>query len=612
MTNRLIILLLLLCGTARAQAPAGTYLHNLSKRVSVDVKHERVSDVLSKMSKAGDFYFAYNGALFKQDSLVNLNMRNAPVRDVLDQMFEGKVDYKENAEYIILRSAEHHLTIEPENITTADNLYLISGYVVDTRSGRKVKQASVYEKRLLQSTLTDNDGYFKLRFKGEHKEVILTASKENYRDTALVFLADINIKPESYNDPDKEKGSRFSNAIEQLGIGRFFISSRQRIQNMNIPNFFANTPFQASLTPGLSSHGMMSSKVVNKVSLNILGGYSAGVDGFEMAGVFNLTKGEVHKVQVAGVFNAVGGSVKGLQMAGVMNDIGGGQQGFQIAGVFNNIHESADGMQMAGVGNFVRKDMNGVQFAGLGNIVSANTDGFQMAGLTNITSKNFRGVQFAGLGNIVSRNSGGFQLAGLGNITSRQSRGVQFAGLFNYARENKGFQFGLINISDKSTGTSLGLINFVGNGYHKISLSTNELINANVAYKMGNANLYNILLAGKNFSDSARVETFGLGFGHDFIFNKRLSVATELTFQYLYLGSWKYANTLTRFQANLQVQIFNGLTLFGGPVYSYYNTDAPAGFSVKGYKQQVYPDKHHNFGGNNKGWFGWNVGITLF
>lgn len=596
MNIKLTLLFLFLYGATQAQTSIAKYQQNLSKRVSFDIKQEKVSSVLSKMSKAGDFYFAYNGVLFSQDSLVNLNVRNTPVRDVLDKMFDGKVDYKENAEYIILRYAVNHLTIEPENITTAENLYMISGYVVDTQTGKKVKQASVYEKRLLQSTLTDNDGFFKLRFKGDHKEVILNASKETYRDTALVFLADITIKPESYDDPDKEKGTFFSNAIEDLGIGRFFISSAQRFQNLNIPNFFANTPFQASFTPGLSSHGMMSSRVINKVSLNVLGGYTAGVDGFEMAGLFNLTKGDARKFQAAGVFNVVGGSV----------------EGFQIAGLHNDVRGKLNGVQAAGVLNVVKTDANGVQIAGISNIVSGNMKGVQAAGVVNIVSKENNGIQIAGLGNINSKSSSGVAVAGLGNLTSGSSSGVQLAGLFNYARNNKGFQLALINFSDTSTGTSLGLLNFVGNGYHKISIYANELTNTNVAYKTGNANLYNVIFAGKNFSDSSRVETIGLGFGHDFIFNKRLSIAPELSFQYLYLGHWKYGNTLTKLQLNLQIQLFKGVTIFGGPSYSYYNSDAPPGSSAKGYRQEVPPRKHHTFSGNNQGWYGWNAGITIF
>ena len=552
--------------------------HHLDKLISMNIKNERVSDVLGKMSKAGGFYFSYSGRLFSQDSVLSIKTHNQPVRDVLDQLFSGKVDYKEFNEHIILRYAAHHFTIEPENITSAEGLYIISGWVVDTESGIRVKQASVYEKRLLPSTLTDQNGYFTLKFKGEHKEVILTASKENYRDTSLVFLADIKVKPEGYKD-SKETAGNFQNGVETSGFSRFFISSRQRIQSMNIPDFFANMPYQASLTPGLSSHGLMSSQVVNKFSLNLIGGYTAGVNGIELGGMFNISKGEVKKLQVAGLFNAIGGSVEGIQLAGLLNDVRTDVSGVQVAGLFNS----------------VRKKMSGVQIAGLANLVLDTVGGTQAAGLFNITTQEAAGVQ----------------IAGIGNIATRSFRGTQIAGVFNYAKEMHGIQIGLINLSENNDGVSIGLINFVKNGYNKISLSSNEFINANVAYKMGNAKLYNILFVGKNFSKTERVETVGFGFGHDFLFNNRFSMGLEFSSQYVYLGNWDYANFLNRFQGNLQYQLLKGITLFGGPVYSVYTSDAPVGSSGKGYKQQVYPNKRHDYSPSIKGWFGWNVGITL-
>lgn len=571
---------MMLPGFCIAQTAIVDYRHNLDKLISLNIKAQPVSEVLNKMSKAGEFYFSYSGKLFNQDSVVSLNMQNKPVRDVLDQLFTGKVDYKEIGEHVILRYAANHFTIEPENITSADRLYLISGHVIDTETGRKVKQASVYEKRLLQSTLTDDDGYFKLRFKGDHTEVILTASKENYRDTSLIFLADIKVKPEGYKDPDDENAKGFLSDLEDSAFSRFFLSSRQRIQSLNIPDFFANTPFQASLTPGLSSHGSMSSQVINKVSLNIIGGYTAGVNGFEMAGVFNITKGDVKKFQIAGVFNGIGGSVDGLQVAGLAND--------------------------------VRTKVNGVQAAGLINHVKGDMDGVQIAGLANIVSRAVHGTQIAGLGNFSARKTEGMQIAGLGNITSQSLRGMQIAGLFNYSKEMNGVQIGLININGRSTGYSIGLINYSQHGYHKISVSANETINTNVAIKTGNSKLYNIIMAGKNFSDSSKIEAFGLGFGHDFLFSNKISLAAEISGQYLYLGNWDDTNTLARFQTNLQVQLVKGLTIFGGPAYSVYWTEGANGSPGKGYSKQVEPANAHSFSTQMKGWWGWNVGITLF
>ncbi|ARS38209.1 hypothetical protein CA265_00275 [Sphingobacteriaceae bacterium GW460-11-11-14-LB5] len=576
MKTRLIILLLFISGYCSAQVTTVDYRRNLSKGVSLNVKQEKVGNVLQMLSKAGGFYFSYNGVLFRQDSLVNLNVRNVPVREVLDHLFDGKVDYKENAEYIILRYAVNHLTIEAEHIANGDNEYAISGYVVDTRTGNKVKQASVYEKKLLQAALTDNSGYFTLRFRGEHSGVILTASKETYRDTALVFLADINIKPGKYEDPDKEKGAFFSNTFGGRGIWRFLLSSKQRIQNLNIPDFLAQTPFQASFTPGLSSHGSMSSSVVNKASLNILGGYTAGTNGFEIAGVFNLTKGDIKKIQMAGLFNVVGGSVKGTQLSGAYNDVNLNMDGVQVAGLLNRVESNVRGLQLAGAGNIAGKDVKGAQVAGLIN---------------------------------VSKNTTGVQLAGVLNKTSGRLKGMQLSGLVNHAQNMDGFQLGVVNLADSSSGVSIGLINLSDNGYRKITVYSNELINTNIAFKTGNANLYTLLIAGKNFSDTARLFTFGLGLGHDFILNKRFSVAAEGTIQSIYPGRVEEANTLYRLQTHLQFNVLSRLAFFAGPAYSYY----VKGEAIPGETDQkeVAPAWHRRFKNGTQGWLGWNFGLTV-
>ncbi|WP_343533412.1 hypothetical protein [Pedobacter sp.] len=596
MKKQLFILLLLISTICAAQTSVVNYNQsNLAKRVTMDIKEEKIGLVLQKIGKAGSFYFTYNGALFARDSIVNVNVRNKPVREILDQLFEGKVDYKENDEYIILRYAVNHFSIEAESIVTAENLYSITGRVVDIQTGKRVKNASVYEKRLLQSALTDDEGFFSLKFKGEHNGIILTASKETYRDTSIIFLSSIDVKPKGYDDPDKEKGTFMSNMLDNLKIGRWLTSSKQRIQNMNIPNFLANMPVQASLTPGLSSQGSMSGSVVNKFSLNLVGGYTAGVDGLEMAGVFNLNKADVRYVQVAGVLNIVGGNTEGVQMAGVFNMVGKNANGAQLSAVYNHVKGNVDGIQMSTI-----------------NYVDGSTEGLQLSAVSNTVSGNLRGFQMTGLLNIVRKETKGMQLSAVGNAALKEMRGLQISGVFNYAKHNRGLQLGLVNISETSTGVSLGLINIVKHGYHKLSISSNDLINANVSFKSGNANLYTIFMLGKNFVDNEKIETFGLGLGHDFFAGKTLSFSTETTTQHLHLGRWDYANILNKFHLNFQLKLFKGFSIYGGPVLNYYVTEAPDNYVIAtGYKSQIAPSNSKKINGNNA-WLGWSAGFNLF
>lgn len=595
MKIKLFTVLLFISSFCAAQTAVNYNQSNLAKLVTLDLKAHKISQVLQKIGNAGGFYFTYNGALFGQDSIVNLSVRNQPVREVLDQLFDGKVDYKENAEYIILRYAVNHFAIEAESIVTAENLYAITGWVIDTQTGKKVKNASVYEKRLLQSVLTDDEGFFSLRFKGTHDAIVLTASKETYRDTSIVFLSSINVKPQRFDDPDKDKGTFMSNLLDNIKIGRWLTSSKQRIRNINLPDFLTNMPVQASLVPGLSSHGSMSGSVVNKFSLNLIGGYTAGVNGAELAGVFNINKADVKYMQVAGVLNLNGGNTEGAQIAGVFNVVGQDANGVQVSGIYNHVRGNSNGIQVS-TANFTRGFVEGMQISAVGNL----------------TSQNLRGIQLTGLLNLVRRDVNGFQISGVANSALQNLRGLQLAGIINYAKHNKGFQLGLINVADTSSGVSLGLLNFVKHGYHKISVSSNDLINANIAFKGGNAALYTIFLLGKNFVESENIETFGFGLGHDFLAGKRISFSTELTAQHLHLGRWDYANILNKFHLNLQLRLFKGLSMYGGPVLNYYVSEAPIGYiSANGYKSQISPSHSKKIHGN-EGWLGWSIGINLF
>lgn len=595
MKIRLFITLLFISSFCAAQTAVNYNQSNLAKLVTLDLKAHKISNVLQKIGNAGGFYFTYNGALFGQDSIVNLNVRNKPVREVLEQLFDGKVDYKENAEYIILRYAVNHFAIEAESIITAENLYAITGRVVDTQTGKKVKNASVYEKRLLQSALTDDEGFFSLRFKGAHDAIVLTASKETYRDTSIVFLSSIDIKPKGYNDPDKNKGTFVSNLLDNIKIGRWLTSSKQRIRNINVPDFLTNMPVQASLVPGLSSHGSMSGSVVNKFSLNLIGGYTAGVDGAEIAGVFNINKADVRYAQVAGVLNLTGGTTEGVQVAGVFNVVGQNANGVQVSGVYNHVRGKTNGIQVS-TANFTRGLVEGMQISAVGNVAGQKLRGFQLTGFLNL----------------VRRDVDGFQISGVINSALQNLKGVQLSGILNYTKHNKGFQLGLVNVADTSSGVSFGLINFVKRGYHKISISSNDVINTNIAFKGGNSSLYTIFLLGKNFVAQENIETFGLGFGHDFFAGKRFSFSTELTAQHLHLGRWDHANILNRFQLNLQLRLSKLLSIYGAPVLNYYVSEAPTDYVVaSGYKSQISPSYSKDIRGH-KGWLGWSVGVNLF
>jgi len=586
----------------------------LSKSISLDVNRQRLDNVLEILSNKGDFYFSYNSKIVKKDSLVSLSVRDKTVREILSLLFNTTYEFRESGNYVIIRKSPIRMTMVTNKTSVEEKIYSVSGYVFDEQSGIAINEASVYEKKQLASALTNGDGYFKLKLKSSKASTAtITISKEFYEDTSIVIEPRhkqeltvtmmplekeedrVTIAPEDYLVPDSLKAQAVADTlsqqtvppinlsnVERTGMGKFLLSTKQRIQSLNLNHFFTTRPFQVSFVPGLGSHGKMSGQVVNNFSLNVLGGYTAGTNGAEIGGVFNIDKKEVKYFQAAGVFNVVGGQV----------------HGFQVAGVNNTVLDTTFGFQAAGVNNLVKG-----KFAG-----------FQVGGVYNHVSDSVKGVQAAGVANFARRKLSGVQIAGVTNFSNKETVGVQIAGVCNYSKKLRGVQIGLINIADTSEGFSIGLINIIIKGYHKLSFSTNEILNVNAAFKTGNTKLYSILYAGVNAGSDNRVYSFGYGLGTERNLNKRktLSLNPELTSQYLYLGSWDYTNILNKFHLNLNVKLGRYVSLFAGPSFAVYVSDQET--HMAGYRFPVPPSGYNviSFGNNVTGWFGWNAGINFF
>lgn len=583
----------------------------LAKNVSLDVKRQQLSQVLEILSNKGNFYFSYNSNIIKKDSLVSLSYSNKTVKEILESLLPDHYEFRESGNYIIIRKAPIRLTVVTNKSVAQDKFYMVTGYVMDNETGDWIQNASIYEKNLLASTLTNNNGYFKIKLKQKNNPAALTISKEFYQDTTINIDPGFNqevsvtivpvtngtitiVSPEDYFAPEQltvrvQSDSTITEytytktdsvKVERTAMGEFLISSRQRMQSLNLKKFFTTRPFQFSITPGLSTHGKLAPQVINNFSLNVFGGYNAGVEGMEIGGLFNIDKKSVRYFQAAGIFNIVGGDVKGLQLAGINNT------------VLDSVH----GMQVGGVSNYVQGKFGGVQLAGVYNHVTDSVKGLQLAGVANFANHNVKGSQ----------------ISGVANISAREITGVQLSGVINYAKLVKGVQIGLINIADSTDGVGIGLINIVFKGYHKLSFFADEVVNANAAFKTGNRKLYNILHAGMNFSDSNEVFTFGYGFGSELRLGKIFSINPEITAQHLYLGSWDYANILSKFRLNVNVKLGKYVSLFGGPVFNAYYTEQDVDF--KGYRSAIPPSGYHQYklAENVIGWLGWNAGISFF
>ncbi|TVR15621.1 MAG: hypothetical protein EA391_10250 [Balneolaceae bacterium] len=265
-----------------------------------------------------------------------------------------------------------------------------------------------------------------------------------------------------------------------------------------------------SIIPGLSTNGIDAVHYTARYSLNLLGGYHGGLDGFEL-GIINMNQVYTRGIQV-GAFNASGGvmngvnvaalanfsrrNMTGVQVSGLANISEMSLQGIQVSSFVNAGYGSVRGVQVAGIGNITRQDLQGFQFAGIFNASVDDSQGFQFAGVGNLNVDRQQGFAFAGVTNL-SRDMQGFAIAGALNMT-RNLQGFQVSGLANIAYRVRGMQVGLINLAHDFDGIPIGLISYYNNGRHNLDVWMSDAGFQNIGLKLGTRDIYNMVSLGYN------------------------------------------------------------------------------------------------------------------
>jgi hypothetical protein len=529
----------------------------LEKRISIRVTNQPLDETLQKIGDLGDFSFSYSPDMIDVKAKISIQATNQSVREILIEIFKDKVTFKERRKYIILqKNSDFEKPEKPENFN-------LNGYIIDTKTGRKLANASIYESVTLASAVSNRYGYYKIRLPTAPTAIRLEVRKEDYigktiaipnrQDTYLqitltpdtlkpisgklahqtrarvdslhhkveipqfqvasapAILAD-TVRPEvaMNRGPDRPavEYDKFRNTYRKVQ-NRFvsaFASANQAIHTRNIEDTL-HRPFQASILPFLGTNHQLSGNIVNDYSINLIAGYSLGVSKLEVGGIFNVVRGNV------------------------------------------------TGFQLAGTGNIVGKDVTGFQYANFFNLTLGNFTGFQGTNFINYTGKNFRG----------------FQVSGVGNVVVGVLDGYQFSAGYNYAHTvRKGHQIGFVNYSDSSAHAPLGLFSFVQkNGYRRYEFSSDELNYFNTAFKTGVSRFYNIFSLGFNgFLSEKPLVSLGYGFGTAQKLGRGWMVNADATLSVVVLKNQKIEDInigMLKIALGIEKKIGNQFALFAGP-----------------------------------------------
>ncbi|GHN03260.1 hypothetical protein WSM22_47490 [Cytophagales bacterium WSM2-2] len=620
---RALLLFVFLIGCCNGVAQSTTPI--LERKISIELVNEKLPVALERIGRQGGFSFSYNSAIISTTQVVTIKVSGKTIREVLEMIFKGSMQYKEKAKHVILTQTP------VQSKVSRTTVIVLSGYVEDEKSGEKVPDVSLFEKETLASSVTDQYGYYTIKLDDTKGKVELNIRKRNYRDTVIAITTpgnntlNISIRPitkdsvviiaqaESTDTTRQENESITEVKKEKFGL--------PYMQDANIQNIHDTLYRQAqiSFAPFVGSNGKLSGNVINNYSFNVFSGYSLGTRQMEFGGFVNIDRGDVSWLQLAGFGNMVGRNVYGVQAAGFFNLNGGETKAWQMAGFANVNFGETRGVQLAGFGNTNLNSSHAVQLAGFFNFSKGPGVGVQIAGYTNVQLGEYRGSQFAGFVNVNTKEIHGVQVAGFANIASGKVGGSQVAGLFNYGKKVKGTQLGLINVADTLGGVPIGLVSFVKHGYHKLELSADEVFHANMSFRTGVKDFYNILFAGIKpdpSPDNANVWTFGYGVGTERKITRWLHVNLDITSQQINKGGFTHAtDLLNKVHAGLDFRISKEFSIYGGATLNGYLTensftDYPVLFSNQ--TPSIFYD--HSIGDNHnlKMWLGWKVGLRFF
>ncbi len=511
----------------------------LERKVSLTAIRQPTEKVLKQISEQTGCVFSYSGELINVQNNSTVIVTNKPLKVVLNDLFGNKVSYRTRGKYIILKKNKE--TSKPADIK------ILEGYIYDKHTGRQVTEASIYDKKSLLSTTTNQYGYFRIEVPQSQLTSNLCISKAGYSDTLLLSsmldssrkMMEVSL---STNDAKREPGINFKKFLP-----KWLLPHKIDIHSTNLTDSLFRR-VQLSLIPMVNTNALLTGNTKNDWSINLTVGYVYAIQKCELGAGINIVRTNAGVCQLAGAGNIVGANSFGFQGAGGFNKAHNAF-GFQAAGGANVVNQNgniqaAGGINIAGKVNVqlagginIARDTVIIQVSGginkvknyaniqvTGGINIAKNANAQIAGGMNI-AKDTAIVQVSG-GINIARNSSFLQVAPIRNRVINSSN-IQIAGFANKAKTTnvqigflntakrvKTLQLGIVNIADSCSGIPIGLFSYVRSGYHHLEVSVDEASFASLTYRSGVQRLHSSFSVGiltKNLNDKLFIHGFGMG-----------------------------------------------------------------------------------------------------
>jgi len=559
----------------------------LEKRTTLQVQSAPLEQVLSEITKQTGVRFSYNSQLINPKTKISVNAQNKTIKEVLPMLLPTEVSYKKVGEHIVfyatpfpeknIAKTEMHvnnsfaglLEDKPESLVEND---ITSVEKNDASDNGKPDDNCLYVVSVAEDTVNLQKDTLSLTQEEDMKSQIAGLMLAVATASAPVVAQDNSTHNNNIQQQESEfKDLRFKDLSEEN------IISEEKVVLDEEPAPLVCRPAQLTFIYPLGTGFTKSAEKCYHFSVNILGGVTGQLKGFEIGSLYNINKYGAHGAQFAGIFNFTHAgnpeiNSRNAQFAGIFNHTQKGNSA-QFAGIFNNGDMAY--LQAGGIFNIANKSY--AQFAGVFNI--AKKTGTQFGGIFNISHKTI--AQFAGVFNV--GDTAHFQAAGIWNSAKKTK--CQLAGIANVAQESvcqiagvvnvtkKGrFQLGVINVRDTADGISLGVINIVKKGgVLEAGIEASEFVHTALTFRSGVPRLYSIISVGYNYTEN--FWTVGSGLGTRFKLVGNLGFNLELTYKTLYYRdnffktNYRWAS-LIQFSPQLNYRFAKHFKIYAGPSFN--------------------------------------------
>jgi hypothetical protein len=541
-----ILVMVLLCLSFRTQAQSGV----LDRQVTLRYENVTLETVLKALGREYGIKFSYVNNLIPLQQKISLRVKGQTLRFALNELFKNtEVSYQVVGEQIVLKyePSKASSSLEAPEPTEASRVPMIQ---MGPLRNRGLTLSEVEPAASVSIPVKEQPAYqYSLRDKRRFLWV------NHYLEKLQEFFQAVAPKE----------------SVVSASADTTHLTDSLQTALLDDPYWdYAEKDWQLTLVTPIGTNGTESTHTVNRVSVNMLVGVAAGLEGVEFGGLMNMETDYAHGAQFAGFANLVQKEVRGVQMAGFANLSVGKTKGFQGAGFANVALSHAQVIQAAGFANVVVGHNQGSQFAGFANVIHGNVGGTQVAGFANVAIGNARSPQVAGFLNVATGEVKGAQIAGFANVSTGDVEGVQIAGFFNHARRVRGSQIGIINVADSVSGASIGLLSFVKNGYRRLEFWGSEALYGNVAFKMGTRKFYNLLAAGVQPQLGSYRWAVGYGIGTEQPLSRGLVMNLDaISYHVNENEAWtNRLNLLNQLRLTMGVRLSGHTYLFAGPTFN--------------------------------------------